>query len=84
MTTTNKVTKGLEFEQALEELKETIKKIESDDLTLMAALSCYEKGVKLTNFCQDLLNSTEQKVSKLMTEKNKEWLSIFKDDNAEK
>ena len=84
MTTTNKVIKGLEFEQALEELKATIKKIESDDLSLMAALSCYEKGVKLTNFCQDLLNSTEQKVSKLMTEKNKEWLSIFKDDNAEK
>jgi exodeoxyribonuclease VII small subunit len=84
MNVNDKTTKSLELEQALEELKITIKKIESDDLTLMAALACYEKGVKLTNFCQDILSSTEQKVSKLMTEKNKEWLSIFKDDNAEK
>lgn len=84
MTVQNNISPSLEFEQAVEELKDTIKKIESDNLTLVAALACYEKGVKLTNFCQNLLNSTEQKVSKLMTEKNKEWLSIFKDDNAAK
>lgn len=84
MTVQNNISPNLEFEQALEELKATIKKIEGDNLTLVAALACYEKGVKLTNFCQELLNSTEQKVSKLMAEKNKEWLSIFKDDNAEK
>lgn len=84
MTVQHNISPSLEFEQAVEELKDTIKKIESDNLTLVAALACYEKGVKLTNFCQNLLNSTEQKVSKLMADKNKEWLSIFKDDNAEK
>ena len=84
MTVQNNISPSLEFEQAVEELKDTIKKIESDNLTLVAALACYEKGVKLTNFCQNLLSSTEQKVSQLMADKNKEWLSIFKDDNAEK
>jgi len=54
--------------------------MESDDLTLKAALACYEKGVALTQHCQDLLNSAEQKVKILLQEKNQEWLSVFTPD----
>ena len=80
MTTENSDTKQLDFEQAITELKNVVKDMESDDLTLKAALTCYEKGVALTQHCQDLLNSAEQKVKILLQEKNQEWLSVFTPD----
>ena len=58
--------------------------MESDDLSLKAALACYEKGVQLTQHCQDLLNSAEQTVKTLLQDNNKEWLSVFKTDKDEK
>jgi exodeoxyribonuclease VII small subunit len=84
MTTDNSKTKKLDFEQAIIELKTVVKDMESDDLTLKAALTCYEKGVELTQHCQDLLNSAEQKVKVLLQDKNKEWLSVFTPDKDDK
>lgn len=80
MTIKNSDTKQLDFEQAITELKNVVKHMEGDDLTLKAALTCYEKGVTLTQHCQDLLNSAEQKVKILLQEKNQEWLSVFTPD----
>ena len=71
----------LDFEKALAELKNVVKDMEKDDLTLNAALSCYEKGVRLTHHCQDLLNHAEQKVRQLMQDKNQEWLTAFTTDH---
>ena len=71
----------LDFEKALTELKTVVKDMEKDDLTLNAALTCYEKGVQLTQHCQDLLNHAEQKVRQLMQDKNKEWLTAFATDH---
>ena len=70
-------TKLLDFEQALTQLKEVVKNMESDELSLNAAITCYEQGVKLTQQCQSILNSAEQKVKVLMEEKGKEWLNVF-------
>lgn len=75
--------KQLDFEQALTELKNVVKDMEKDDLSLNAALSCYEKGVKLTQHCQDLLGNAEQKVRQLMQDKNKEWLTAFSSEKTE-
>lgn len=83
MAIENTKTKELDFEQAITELKNVVKDMEKDDLSLKAALTCYEKGVQLTQHCQDLLNTAEQKVRVLMQESNKEWLSIFSSDKEE-
>ena len=84
MPVDNTKTKHLDFEQAISELKNVVKDMESDDLSLKAALTCYEKGVQLTQHCQDLLNSAEQTVKTLLQDNNKEWLSVFKTDKDEK
>lgn len=83
MATSNSNTKQLDFEQAITELKNVVKDMDSDELTLKAALSCYEKGVALTQHCQDLLSSAEQKVKILLQEKNQEWLSVFTPDKED-
>ncbi len=83
MAIENTKTKELDFEQAITELKNVVKDMEKDDLSLKAALTCYEKGVQLTQHCQDLLSTAEQKVKVLMQESNKEWLSIFSNDKEE-
>ena len=70
-------TKLLDFEHALTQLKEVVKNMESDELSLNAAITCYEQGVQLTQQCQSILNSAEQKVKVLMEEKGKEWLNVF-------
>ena len=77
MAVENSKTKELDFEQAIGELKNVVKDMEKDDLSLKAALTCYEKGVQLTQHCQDLLSNAEQK------ETNKEWLSVFSTDNED-
>lgn len=74
---------NLDFEQAIGQLKDVVTNMEKDDLTLNAALACYEKGVALTKHCQDLLNSAEQTVKQLLQDKNKEWLSAFNSENNE-
>ena len=84
MPVDNTKTKQLDFEQAISELKNVVKDMESDDLSLKAALTCYEKGVQLTQHCQDLLNSAEQTVKTLLQDNNKEWLSVFKTNKDEK
>jgi exodeoxyribonuclease VII small subunit len=84
MAIDNSKTKQLDFEQAITELKNVVKDMEKDDLSLKAALTCYEKGVQLTQHCQDLLSNAEQKVRVLMQESNKEWLSVFSTDKDEK
>lgn len=83
MAVENSKTKELDFEQAIGELKNVVKDMEKDDLSLKAALTCYEKGVQLTQHCQDLLSNAEQKVKILMQETNKEWLSVFSTDNED-
>lgn len=83
MAVENSKTKELDFEQAIGELKNVVKDMEKDDLSLKAALTCYEKDVQLTQHCQDLLSNAEQKVKILMQETNKEWLSVFSTDNED-
>ena len=54
------------FETALEQLQNTVKRLESGELTLDQALKSFEDGVKLTRVCQQHLGSAEQKIQLLM------------------
>ena len=57
------------FESQLEALEEIVNHLEKGDLPLNDSLSQFEKGIKLTKDCQQILNQAEQKVL-LLSEDN--------------
>jgi len=71
MSSKNKIT----FESQLEALENIVDDLEKGDLSLDDSLSQFEKGVKLTKKCQNMLNEAEQKV--LILSENESELSEF-------
>lgn len=57
---------NVNFESQLQELETIVEQLESGELPLDEALKVFEKGVKLSRQCQQLLADAEQKVSVLM------------------
>ena len=71
MSSDNKTT----FEGQLETLEKIVDQLEKGDLSLNDSLSQFEKGVKLTKKCQNMLNEAEQKV--MILSENESELSEF-------
>jgi len=65
MSTTPKASEN-SFEAGLERLQQTVRQLESGELTLDQALQAFEEGVKLTRSCQEQLSAAEQRVDLLM------------------
>lgn len=57
--------KSQQFERSLEELGKLVEKLEKGELSLDESLKQFEKGVKLSQQCQDLLQNAEQKIKAL-------------------
>ena len=55
------------FEDAMEQLEEIVRELESGELSLETAMKRFEAGVKLSKFCSDKLDETEKKIT-LLTE----------------
>ena len=55
-----------DFEAALGELEELVRKLESGDLPLDASLEEFKRGVELTRHCQDVLDKAQLSVEQLM------------------
>jgi exodeoxyribonuclease VII small subunit len=53
------------FETILNELEAEVTRLESGDLPLEEALSCFEKGVKAAGQCSALLKDAELKIELL-------------------
>lgn len=53
------------FEVAFENLQQSVKKLESGQLTLEQSLQEYENGVKWSRICQDHLEKAEKKLQTL-------------------
>ncbi len=58
----------LSFEKALEELENTVAKLEKGDLSLDDSLSFFEKGVQLAKFLRSELEKAEKKIEVLLKE----------------
>jgi len=54
------------FEENLKELEGVVKALEGGDVTLDEMLTLFEKGIKLTKSCTELLDGAEQKINILM------------------
>ena len=53
------------FEEAFNELRETVQALEAGSLALEEATKLFEKGMKLARVCSELLSATELQVSRL-------------------
>jgi len=54
------------FEDAMRELEDIVKRLESGDLPLEESLKIFEKGVALSRFCFNKLEEAEKRVSILI------------------
>lgn len=58
----------LSFEEAFEQLHETVQALEAGDLTLAQSLALFERGVRLTNLCDSLLENAELHVRQIVSD----------------
>lgn len=66
-----KIPKSTRFEDALGELEELVKELESGEQPLEESLARFERGVALSRFCQQSLAEAEQKV-RVLTQSDSE------------
>jgi exodeoxyribonuclease VII small subunit len=54
-----------DFEAAIAELEDIVKKLEEGDLALETSLAFYERGVQLSRFCHARLEEAERRIEVL-------------------
>lgn len=69
---TKKIPKNIKFEDALSELENQVRLLESGELALEESLEVFRYGVELSKVCSSKLETVKQEVEK-----------IVRDDNAE-
>lgn len=60
--------KELTFEEAFEELQETVRRLEEGNLPLEEALALYERGQQLAALCGTRLEEAELKIDELRSD----------------
>lgn len=61
------------FEKSIKELEEIVAKLENGDTTLDESLELFEKGIKLSKECNQMLDKAEKKVSVLIDGEKKDF-----------
>ena len=61
-----KIAKNIKFEEALAELEEQVRLLESGELSLEDSLEVYKYGVELSKVCSDKLEAVKQEVEKIV------------------
>lgn len=56
---------SMSFEQALEELKDIVSKLESGESKLEEAIDAYDRGARLKRHCESKLREAEAKIEKI-------------------
>ncbi|PIE43142.1 MAG: exodeoxyribonuclease VII small subunit [Gammaproteobacteria bacterium] len=59
-----------DFEASLAELEDIVRQMEKGNMTLDNSLAAFERGVKLSNHCQQTLKNAQQKVTQLVDSKD--------------
>ena len=75
------------FEDSFHRLSEMAEQLEAGGLTLAEATSRFEEGMKLVQFCNDLLNNAELKITELKeayrADRTQPGVDNFGDDHEE-
>lgn len=56
---------GKPFEELLEMLEDTIKRLDSDSLTLADSIATYEQSVAISAACEKILNESELRITQI-------------------
>jgi exodeoxyribonuclease VII small subunit len=67
----------LSFEEAFNELEETVQRLEEGDLTLEEAIALYEWGMALARRCGDTLDAAELQVQQLAVINDQQQVGMF-------
>ena len=59
--------RSMTFEQALSQLDETVRALETGDLPLSEATTLYERGMRLARLCSEKLEAAQLKISQIQT-----------------
>ncbi|MCU0913789.1 MAG: exodeoxyribonuclease VII small subunit [Planctomycetes bacterium] len=65
----------LTFEQAIQQLKGIVDKIEQGEIPLQDSLEQYEKGMALIKHCRGILQQAEKRIEKISKEESSEPLT---------
>lgn len=57
--------KSMSFEEALDELEDIVRRLESGDIALDGAIQAYARGAALKTHCDQKLRQAEQRVSRI-------------------
>ena len=66
------VAKDIKFEEALAELEEQLRLLESGELSLEDSLEVYKYGVELSKVCSSKLEAVKQEVEKIVVSDSNE------------
>ena len=78
--------KDKKFEDAMKELEDIVKRLESGDLSLEESLKIFEEGIALSRYCFRKLEEADKRVSILVKDGNelkREPFGSKKTENAE-
>ncbi len=65
----------LDFEKAMNELEETVSRLEAGELGLEESLAAFERGMSLVRICRKKLDEAETKIAKLVETKSGELVT---------
>ena len=57
-----------EFEKAFAELEQIVKRLENEELPLDESLELFEKGIRLSRFCNSKLEEVEKKIELILAD----------------
>lgn len=63
------------FEESIKELEKIVEKLEKGDVGLSESLELFEKGIKLSKACNDMLDKAEKKVSVLINGEKQDFIA---------
>ena len=78
-----KIAKNIKFEEALEELEEQVRLLESGELSLEQSLEVFKYGIELSKICMGKLDTVKQEVEKIVAASDDDYkLETFHDLEA--
>jgi len=79
-TSKNDDIEKMTFEQAIQQLKGIVDRIEQGEIPLQDSLEQYEKGMALIRHCRDILQKAEKRIERISKEEPPEPEKEPKDD----
>ena len=55
----------LSFEEALKKLESIVEQLENNEITLEDSVQLYEEGVKMSQFCTEILEKAELRIEQV-------------------